>query len=270
MLRLEMAGVGRCLADELGKNGITLQSAPAPTQNEPPRLAGGPDGSSGGSVHVNAYNQDRSGTPTHVSSYTRGGSGKGDTGPGGNEKGDTGPNRFYSKNSHGYHKGDGKVAKDRPTPVLKKPIANGKLRDENSGGFNAQRHSERGYYQHGGVDVLAEPGTPTTSTTDGEVTAIGTATVAKNGKIYKYVEITNKDGYKVHQLYVKPIVKVGDKVKSGEQIGTVDDLAPRYGKDMPNHTHVEVYDTKTIVNNGKIDIKKYKRIDPTHLMGLGM
>ncbi len=260
-----LPGHGQKLADELGKNGITLQSAPAPTQNEPPRLAGGPDGSSGGLVHVNAYNQDRSGTSTHVSSYTRGGGGKGDTGSGGNDKGDTGPGRFYSKNSNDYHKGDGKVAEGRPIPVLKSPIANGKPRDKNSGGFNARRHSENGYYQHGGVDVLAKPGSPTTSTTDGEVTAIGTATEAENGKIYKYVEITTKGGYKVRQLYVKPAVKVGDTVKAGKPIGTVDNLAPRYGKDMPNHTHVEVYDTKTIVDNGRTDIKKYKRINPALL-----
>ena len=246
-------GHGQKLARELRQTGVTLQ--PAPTQDEPPRLAGGPD-SGGGLVHVNAYNQDRSGTPTHVSSYIRGG-------------GDTGPGRFYSPKGDDYFKSNGKVVKDRPTPVLKNPIAGGKLRGGNSGNFNARRHSEKGYYQHGGVDILADPGAPTTSAADGTVTAIGTATKAANGKIYKYVEVTTKNGYKVRQLYVKPMLKVGDTVKAGDKIGVVDNLVPRYGKNMPNHTHIGVYDTKTVVNNGKTDIKRFKRINPAPLMGLG-
>lgn len=257
-------GHSQKLAWELKQTGGTLQPAPTPTstRDEPPRLAGGPDGG-GDLVHVNAYSQDRDGTSTNVSSYNR-------HAPGGGGKSDTGPNLFFSLKGNNYHKGNGNVANGRPTPVLKNSIAGGKLRGGHSGDFNARRHSEKGYYQHGGVDILAAPGTPTTSAADGAVTAIGTATKAANGKIYKYVEVTTKDGYKVRQLYVKPTVKVGDTVKAGDKIGTVDNLASRYGKNMPNHTHIGVYDTKTVVNNGRTDIKRFKRIDPAPLMGLGM
>jgi len=81
---------------------------------------------------------------------------------------------------------------------------------------------------------------------------------------------TGKDGLVVRQLYVKPTVSVGMQVKAGEtSIGTVENLAPIYGKNMPNHTHVEVYDTNTVMDNGRTDIKQYKRIDFASFLGLG-
>jgi len=188
--------------------------------------------------------------------------------------GTIGQGKFFSPNGGDYYKSDGRLGKDRPQPVFKNPIEGGKIRAGNMGGFNARRHGAKGYYQHGGDDILAKPGTNTTSMHDGKVTKIGIASVYKDstGKLkkIKYVEITGNDGLVVRQLYVKPSVKVGDMVKAGEtSIGTVEDLAPRYGKNMPNHTHVEVYDTKTIVDNGRIDIKRFKRIDFSPFLGLG-
>jgi len=245
-----LPGHGQKLVRELGQQGVALQ--------------GGSDGG-GELVQVDAYTQNRDGAATAVRNHTRGA-------PGSGGKGDTGSGRFYSPNGDDYYKSDGKVEKDRPAPGLKNPIADGKMRDGDSGHFDARRKNEKGYYQHGALDVLADPGTATSSVADGEVTAIGTSTSAKeNGKEkqYNYVEVTTKDGYKVRQHYVKPTVKEGDTVKAGQQIGTVDNLSPRYGQDMPNHTHVEVYDTKTTVDNGKTGIKRHKRIDPALHMGLG-
>ena len=252
-------GHGEKLARDLRQEGLPFYLE----AREPVELAGGPD-SRDGRVHVKAYDQDRDGTETDVSSHTR-------SLPGSGSGSDTGPGRFFSPNGDDFFKSDGKVAKGRATPKLEIPIAEGKLRGGGLGHFDARRHGEKGYYQHGGVDISAAPGTPTSAAAAGKVTTIGTSTKTDtdgNEKIYHYVETTTKDGYKVRQHYVDPAVKVGDNVKPGQTIGAIDNLEPRYGKDMPNHTHVEVYDTKTIGDNGRADIKRFKRIDPALFMGM--
>lgn len=86
--------------------------------------------------------------------------------------------------------------------------------------------------------------------------------------------MTTNDGYVIRHHYLKPSVKVGDRVKAGEtNIGTVQSLKKAYEKatagGMPNHMHFEAYDMKTEENNDGKGIKKMRRIDPTPFLWSG-
>ena len=193
--------------------------------------AGGPDGTAD-LVHVDAYTQDRNGTATNVSQH------------------------FRSPPNHGL------VAADRPAPKVLNPIRGGTLRGHGAGDFHASRQNKDGSYrQHQVVDILAEPGTPVVSAATGTVTKVWQS--SGRDSTLQYVEITTADGYVIRHHYVSPQVTVGDKVSAGvTPIGSVQNIIPAYGKDVPNHVHLEVRDSKIPANNDKQGYKGYKTIDP--------
>jgi len=222
-------------------------------------LAGGPD-ETGDLVHVDGYTQDREGAPTNVVSHTRSAPRSGKNG------------NFYSKGPSDYYRSDGKIADGRNPPFMKPPIDGGKMRGNEAGHFDARRKNDEGYYyQHGAIDILAEPGTPVVSSIDGTVTRVGQTTddVDLNYQLH-YVEVTSPEGYVARHLYAAPTVEEGDQVVAGEtNIGTVQDIGPVYGDNMPNHMHLEVYDSKTPAKNGRTGIKGFKKVDPALYMMSG-
>lgn len=102
--------------------------------------------------------------------------------------------------------------------------------------------AKRGSRLHNGVDFSAVAGSDVASLTCGKVTKIGfpyrydpdNPAKAK----YRYVEVTT-DGNKLRYFYLTPAVKLGDKVKTGDIIGSVQDLTEVY-KGIKNHVHFEV------------------------------
>lgn len=101
-----------------------------------------------------------------------------------------------------------------------------------SGAFGASR--DGGERKHLGVDYVAQPGDTWRSRITGKVTHVGRAYA---GTDYGSIRIAGV-GVEHRILYIKPSVEVGDHVKKGEEIGTVQDIAARYIGITP-HVHVE-------------------------------
>jgi murein DD-endopeptidase MepM/ murein hydrolase activator NlpD len=57
---------------------------------------------------------------------------------------------------------------------------------------------------------------------------------------YRYVQITDSEGYDVRYFYVDPIVKVGDEVNDDTIIGVAQDLHVKFDENMTQHVHLEV------------------------------
>ena len=77
-------------------------------------------------------------------------------------------------------------------------------------------HASRGERKHQGVDFLA--------TKDSLVHAILAGKVSKLGYTYaddlsyRYVEVTDSQGYRLRYYYVSPLVAEGDTVKAGDRM----------------------------------------------------
>jgi len=105
-----------------------------------------------------------------------------------------------------------------------------------SGDFGASR--DAGRRVHRGVDLVAEPGEVVRAPISGAVERIGVA--YKGERELQFVEITDLSaGNKARVFYVSPSIMVGSKVKSGDILGTAQDLTKRYPNGMTNHVHLE-------------------------------
>lgn len=102
-----------------------------------------------------------------------------------------------------------------------------------SGAFGASRGSRK----HNGIDFSAQPNSRVHSVCAGEVTKLGYPYSDDLG--YRYIQITDTDGYDVRYFYVRPLVVDGDHVGFDEAIGFVQDLDQRY-KGITPHIHFEV------------------------------
>ena len=102
-----------------------------------------------------------------------------------------------------------------------------------SGAFGASRGSRK----HNGVDFAAQPNSGVRSVCAGEVTKLGYPYADDLG--FRYIQITDVDGYDVRYFYVKPLIKEGDHISCDEVIGHVQDLDQRY-KGITPHIHFEV------------------------------
>lgn len=114
--------------------------------------------------------------------------------------------------------------------------------DFGSGEFGASR--DGGTRSHVGVDFAAPVDGLLRSKTDGKVTKHGT--VYENDASFKYVEVTSDDGARHRYYYVKPDIRVGQKVSQGDFLGKVQNIAGKYStkdKKMKNHVHYEIKDT---------------------------
>jgi len=132
-------------------------------------------------------------------------------------------------------------------PPASSPVPNPQIRGvdtppdaDGSGGFGVSR--DGGSRAHGGVDLIAEPGTEVTSPVTG--TVVGTfdpyGSDPRKSNKYSGVQILTDDGYVVKVMYVKGALKEGGRVVAGKTvIGHVQDLHLLYPK-IQNHIHFEV------------------------------
>lgn len=113
-------------------------------------------------------------------------------------------------------------------------------------------HAPRGSRIHQGEDFLAPPESKVHALLGGTVTKLG-YTYADD-LTFRYVQVTDEEGYRLRYYYVKPTVKKGDRINSDDILGTVQDLGERY-PGMPNHIHFEIKDPKGSKN--RVNPKKY-------------
>lgn len=103
------------------------------------------------------------------------------------------------------------------------------------GEFGASR--DGGGREHAGVDYIAKAGQKVVAPISGYVTKIG---YAYAGDSHRFVEITNPAlKFEARVFYVDPSVKVGDAVRLGDKIGSMDTLQKRYAG-ITEHVHLEL------------------------------
>jgi hypothetical protein len=92
------------------------------------------------------------------------------------------------------------------------------------------------WYLHKGMDIAWDPGTPILASADGEVSFMGTDPSAEYGN---NVIVNHGNGYATRYAHLQSIVvKTGQKVKRGQQIGTLGDTGqPR---SIGYHLHFEL------------------------------
>lgn len=106
---------------------------------------------------------------------------------------------------------------------------------EGDGHYGASRGSRK----HVGIDFIASANEPVPAPISGVITKLGYP--YGDDLSYRYVQITDDAGKRVRCFYVEPSVRVGDSVRKGDQIGTVQTLQKRYGgRGMVDHVHLEV------------------------------
>ena len=95
----------------------------------------------------------------------------------------------------------------------------------------------RGERTHNGVDFAAMPESGCLSLNTGTVTKLGYPYA--DDLSYRYVEVTDNDGYRCRYFYIDPAVELGDVVCAGAVLGHVQTLEPRYPR-ITDHVHFEV------------------------------
>lgn len=98
--------------------------------------------------------------------------------------------------------------------------------------------ASRGHRKHQGIDYVFAPETGLMSPVTGVVTKLGYP--YSRDLSFRYVEVTDEDGYKHRFFYVLPGVAVGDQISEGDVIGFVQDIAIKWGNGMKNHIHYEI------------------------------
>jgi murein DD-endopeptidase MepM/ murein hydrolase activator NlpD len=107
------------------------------------------------------------------------------------------------------------------------------------GHFGASR--DGGGRSHEGVDYIAKAGQKVVAPISGYVTKIG---YAYAGDSHRFVEITNPAlKFEARVFYVDPSVKVGETVRLGDELGTMDTLQKRYAG-ITDHVHMELMDRR--------------------------
>lgn len=95
--------------------------------------------------------------------------------------------------------------------------------------------ASRGDRLHMGVDFAATPGDAVHAFLSGTVSKIGFPYADKPK--FRYVEVRRSNSDLVRYFYVEPTVAVGDLIKSGDMLGTCQEL-PYEG--ITQHFHCEV------------------------------
>lgn len=108
---------------------------------------------------------------------------------------------------------------------------------------------------HDGIDLEAGIASTVLSHVSGTVTKIGYP-YRQDGSSKKdllkatlrYIQVTDSDGYDHRFFYVKPMLKLHQLVRIGDEIGRMQDLERIY-PGMKNHLH---YEALTMVNGKKV------------------
>ena len=99
--------------------------------------------------------------------------------------------------------------------------------------------ASRGSRTHKGIDFVCHPGTRVCAPSGGKVTKLGYP--YGDDLSFRYVQITDDDGYNHRLFYVQPSVQVGDFIVKGAVVGEVQSLDNRY-KGITEHCHYEIKD----------------------------
>ncbi|MHA1575549.1 MAG: M23 family metallopeptidase [Alphaproteobacteria bacterium] len=113
--------------------------------------------------------------------------------------------------------------------------------------------ASRGWRRHNGIDIVKKAGSPVRAFSDGVFERISKPYFKESR--YVGLFITTTSGETERYFYVRPIIKEKTKVRKGDIIGYVENIARKYdrkGKKMTNHFHYEVKN------------KSGKFIDPTN------
>ena len=118
-------------------------------------------------------------------------------------------------------------------PPIRKPDVWG------SGEYGARRVRGGIVYPHEGVDLAAYPDSAVLAHTRMTVKRIGlpSSDPKKNG--LRLIECEVDAQTRVKFMYVFPTVRVGQRLKTGDRLGIVQDLNPFY-EGITNHYHLEV------------------------------
>ena len=106
-----------------------------------------------------------------------------------------------------------------------------------SGAYGASRAGGRRI--HNGQDYACFPGSIVLPIKPGVVSRLGFPYA--DDLAFKYVEVTDGDGFRVRYFYVEPMVAVGQQVHQDTPLGAVQSLQARYAG-ITEHVHVEVFD----------------------------
>ncbi len=140
---------------------------------------------------------------------------------------------------------DGDGAPDFANPTGAAPRGHDDFGD---GWFGARR--DGGSRDHEGVDYTATAGQAVRAPMSGYVTKIGYAYAGDTS--LKFVEITNPAlNYAARAFYVSPGVEVGQTVRLGQSIGTVESLQGHY-PGITDHVHLEILDRGERVNAARL------------------
>jgi len=116
--------------------------------------------------------------------------------------------------------------------------------DWGCGDFGASRGSRT----HKGIDYCADVGDEICSPATGSVTKLGYPYAPKPGDktTFRYVEVTDYQGFRHRVFYIDPIVQMDRHLKEGDIIGIQQDIAGKYSSaekgQMRNHCHYEILD----------------------------
>jgi len=145
----------------------------------------------------------------------------------------------------------------------------GDLKKIETGSYDEGREAEGGEKIHKGVDLAVPIGTPVMSIADGTVTRVGdvfdpNAKKWKKGSGYgdpyvngNHIQVTDSSGRVFSYLHLnsQPVLKVGDKVTAGQQIGSSGNTGywlkgGVYGR-VGSHLHLEVRDPSLVSSTNK-------------------
>lgn len=120
--------------------------------------------------------------------------------------------------------------------------------DFGSGHFGAPRGSR----SHRGIDYFTAPGSKVCSMSDGIVTKLGYPYA--HALQYRYVEVSDAGGYKHRYFYVKPTVRVNDRISRTDVLGIAQNISEYYDtgtKKMKPHVHYEILKGTTPIDPEK-------------------
>ncbi len=141
------------------------------------------------------------------------------------------PSKGKRKNSFGFYEITG----------------NDKMRNDQKG--KGHFKASRGSKKHNGIDLLVEKNQFVKAPFNGEITRI--FTVYANDSKYKGFEIVGSaenSNMKIKIMYANPILNNGSFFYGGDNIGIAQSISEKYGSEMKDHLHIEVYKNDILEN----------------------